>query len=135
MENKIESNTKDLIIVRGIPNSGKSTFAALLSKAICCADDYFMHNGKYVWKAEKVSMAHEWCQRKCRRFMKKGIKRIVIANTNTTVRELQPYMDLARQFDYKFFSIIIETRHNNKNSHNVPEITLDKMRERFSISL
>ena len=126
---------KALILVRGIPGSGKSTFAALLSKAICCADDYHMHKGKYVWKAEKISKAHEWCQRKCRRFMKKGIERIVIANTNTTVRELQPYMDLAKQFNYKFFSIIIETRHDNKSIHNVPEVTLDKMKERFNISL
>ncbi len=127
---------KLIIIVRGIPGSGKSSFAELLgSKAICCADDYFTHKGIYVWKAEKVGKAHDWCQRKCRRFMKKQAERIVIANTSTTERELQPYMDLARQFGYKVFSVIVENRHGNSNVHSVPSPTLDKMRERFDVKL
>lgn len=127
---------KVLIIVRGIPGSGKTTFAAMLGKAICCADDFFTtRDGKYVWKPERVGKAHEWCQRKCRRFMKAQAERIMVANTSTTEREMQPYMDLARQFGYKVFSVIVETRHGNKSVHNVPEVTLDKMRERFNIKL
>lgn len=116
--------------------SGKSTFAELLgTKAICCADDYFMHNKIYKWKPERIGTAHDWCQRKCRRFMKKQVERIVIANTSTTEREMQPYMDLAKQFGYQMFSIIVETRHNNKSTHNVPEVTLNKMKARFNIKL
>ena len=76
---------KILIILRGLPSSGKSSFALLLNtKAICCADDYFIHKGKYLWKPQKISKAHEWCQRKCKRFMEVGAERIVISNTNTT---------------------------------------------------
>jgi len=126
---------KDLIIVRGIPGSGKTTVAGMFGKAICCADDFFMRDGKYVWKAEKIGTAHEWCQRKCRRFMKAQVGRIIIANTSTTEREMHPYMDLARQFGYKVFSVIVETRHDNKSIHSVPEVTLDKMRERFNVKL
>jgi len=126
---------KDLILVRGIPNSGKTTVAQMFGKAICCADDYYMHDGEYKWKAEDIGNAHAWCQRKCRRFMKVQVERIIVANTSTTEREMQPYMDLARQFGYKVFSVIVETRHNGKNNHNVPEVTLDKMRERFQIKL
>jgi len=126
---------KKLIIVRGIPGSGKTTFAEILSRAICCADDYFMRKGKYVWKAEKVGTAHEWCQRKCRRFMKKQIDTIVVANTSTTEREMQPYFDLARQFGYSVFSVIVENRHGKVSVHNVPEVTLEKMRSRFDVKL
>jgi len=126
---------KDLIIVRGIPSSGKSSVAALFGRAICCADDYFTYGDKYLWKPEKVGTAHEWCQRKCRRFMDKSIERVIVANTTTTEKELQPYLDLSEKFGYRVYSIIVETRHNGKNSHNVPEATLDKMRARFSIKL
>ena len=105
------------------------------TKAICCADDYHVHNSVYNWTPERIGAAHDWCQRKCRRFMKKCAERIVVANTNTTERELQPYMDLARQFGYKTYCIVMENRHNGVNIHSVPEATLDKMKERFSIQL
>lgn len=107
----------------------------LEQKAICTADDCITRNGVYLWKPETVAAAHNWCQRKCRRFMKAQIERIVIANTNTTEREMTPYLELARQFGYKVFSVIVENRHGNTNTHNVPVITLEKMAERFQIKL
>ena len=126
---------KTLIIVRGIPGSGKTSFASFLGKAVCCADDYFVHDGEYKWKAENIGKAHEWCQRKCRRFMKAQLEQIVVANTSTPEREMQPYMDLARQFGYMVYSVIVENRHGSASVHGVPEATLDKMKSRFSIEL
>ena len=103
---------------------------------MCSADDYFTtRNGEYLWSADKVNLAHDWCIRKCRRFMKAQINRIIICNTNTTEKEMKPYMDLAKQFGYKVFSIIVENRHGNASVHNVPEETLKKMKKRFEISL
>jgi len=67
--------------------------------------------------------------------MKKRVERIVVANTNTTEREMQPYYDLARQFGYTVYSVIIENRHGSKNIHDVPEATLEKMVNRFDIKL
>lgn len=126
---------RDLIIVRGVPGSGKSTFAGLIGRAICCADDWFMRDGIYTWSPDKVSAAHDWSQRKCRRFMKANVERIVVANTSTREREMKPYMDLAKQFGYRVFTVIVETRHGNKSVHNVPEESLEKMRARFQINL
>ena len=34
---------KSLIILRGLPGSGKSSLASLLTKAICSADDYLIN--------------------------------------------------------------------------------------------
>lgn len=126
---------KILIICRGVPGAGKSTFAHLLGRAVCSADDYFTYGEEYKWSADKVGTAHAWCQRKCRRFMKKQVERIIIANTNTTEREMQPYFELAKIFNYNVFSIIVENRMSTKSVHNVPEKTLKKMKEKFEISL
>ena len=123
---------KALIILRGCPGAGKSALAEVLGiHAICCADDYFMHDGKYLWNADRLHAAHCWCERKCRRFMKKQIDIIVVANTFTSARELRPYEDLARKFGYKFFSIIVENRHGGQNSHGVSEETLAKFKNRL----
>ena len=68
--------------------------------------------------------------------MKKQIERIIIANTSTTEKEMQPYMKLAKQFGYRVFYVITEGGWNNtKSIHNVPDDTLDKMKNRFEISL
>jgi predicted kinase len=126
---------KVLILARGCPGSGKSSFAKLLGNAICTADDFHMKDGKYCWTQENAGAAHLWCQNKCMNFMKNDISPIIVANTNTTVKEMKPYYDMAADFGYKIFSIIIENRHGGVNEHNVPEETLKKMVERFDIKL
>ena len=126
---------KILIIVRGIPGCGKSTFAKLLSEHICTADDFHMKDGEYKWTAERVGLAHTWCQKKCEGFMKEGYTPVVVANTSTTKKELKPYYDLAIGYGYKVFSVIVENRLNTVNVHNVPEETIINMKKRFDISL
>jgi len=92
---------KVVIILRGLQGSGKSTVAKLFNtKAICCADDYFVHDGEYKWYGAGLPHAHAWSMRKCRRFMKKQARCIIIDNTSVRERDLVPYNDLARQFGY-----------------------------------
>ena len=126
---------KTLIIVRGIPGSGKSTFAELLGGWICTADDYHMHDKQYNWKQENVHLAHLKCQQKVETGMKNSLPRIIVANTSTTEREMSPYYTLAHMYGYKVFSVIVENRHGGVNTHNVPQATLDKMISRFDIKL
>jgi predicted kinase len=127
---------KSLIIVRGIPGSGKSTFAKILGRAVCTADDWHTdRNGNYNWKPENVGKSHAWCQRKCERFMKRSIERVIIANTSTTEKELDVYYQLAEKYGYRVYSIIVENRHDGVSEHNVPEETIEKMKNRFNIKL
>ena len=126
---------KNLIIVRGLAGSGKSTFANLLEGYICTADDYHMKDGKYEWKLENNARAHFECQHKCENLMKLSVYKIVIANTLSTEREMKPYYDMAQKYGYKVFSVIVENRHNGVNVHNVPSEAIQKMKERFSIKL
>jgi len=128
---------KYLFIVRGIPGSGKSSLAELLTPPsnICTADDYHMKDGKYDWKPENVKKAHDACQSQAAMLMRLGKTPVVIANTSTTVKEMKPYYDLAEKYGYTVFSVIVENRHGGVNEHNVPEETLEKMRNRFDIQL
>jgi predicted kinase len=48
---------------------------------------------------------------------------------------MRPYFDLAKNYGYKVFSIVVENRHGGTNQHEVPEEVLTKMRERFEITL
>lgn len=128
---------KVLVILRGIPGCGKSTFAKIIASAsnICTADDYHMVDGEYNWKPENVHSAHLWCQSKARGLMKSGVSPVVVANTSTTEKEITPYIEAAKEFDYTVFTIIVENRHDGINTHGVPEETLQKMRNRFNIQL
>ncbi len=82
-----------------------------------------------------MTTSHIWCQTKCVEFMEEGHPKIVIANTNTTEKEMRPYIDMANEYGYIIYYIIVEKRHNNKNDHNVPNETIERMKERFEISL
>jgi hypothetical protein len=61
--------------------------------------------------------------------------KIVVSNTFTQEWEMEPYFELAKNYGYKVFSVIVENRHGGTNQHEVPEEVLTKMRERFEIKL
>ena len=135
---------KILILVRGIPGSGKSTFANLIwnSYAICEADKFFYDkDGNYNFDPSKLKQAHEWCQNEVEIKMQDNERNpqyypeIAVSNTFTQEWEMKAYFDLASKYDYKVFSIIVENRHGGKNLHSVPDNTLKKMKDRFQISL
>ena len=135
---------KTLTIVRGLPGSGKSTFSNFIwnDYAICEADKFFYDSeGHYLFEPSKLKQAHEWCRDEVEKRMLENQKNpqyypeIVVSNTFTQEWEMQAYFDLAKKYDYKVFSIIVENRHGNTNIHGVPDDTLKKMRDRFHISL
>jgi len=126
---------KVLIILRGIPGCGKSTFAEVIGEFICTADDYFLVNGEYMWDPKRLGDAHKACRDKVLWGMESNMAKIIVANTSTTVKEMKPYYEMAEKFGYEVFSVIVENRHGGVNTHNVPEEALDKMKTRFNIKL
>lgn len=145
----IQSNKemKELILLRGLPGSGKSTFADFLSDFYQYigisrhleADMYHIINGEYNWKAEDVKAAHKWCQYETEEWMKWAEKHrddlIIVSNTFTQEWEMKPYYELAEKYRYRVYSLIVENRHEGLNIHNVPEEVLNKMEKRFEIKL
>lgn len=126
---------KKLIILRGVSGCGKSTLAEFFGGVICCADDFFIKNGEYQFDPSQLHQAHEQCREKCLNAAKNGEKKIVVANTNTTEKEMKPYFDIAKEYGYMVFSLIVENRHNKRNVHHVPEEILYRQERRFEIKL
>ena len=129
-----EFNMKKLVLLRGLPGAGKSTFAKLLGGKHIETDMFFMVGGEYKFDASKLKEAHLWCQNECDRLMGWGVD-VVVSNTFTQEWEMQHYYDLAKKHGYTVFSLIVENRHGGVNEHNVPEETLIKMKNRFEINL
>jgi predicted kinase len=92
-------------------------------------------NGEYKFDGSKIKWAHEWCHDMVYMDMIKEIPKIVVSNTFTQEWEMKPYFELAKTYNYKVFSIVIENRHEGTNQHEVPEEVLTKMRDRFEIKL
>lgn len=135
---------KILYIIRGLPGSGKTTFAQRIwsSGIIFEADQYFIDKeGNYNFDSTKLGEAHNWCKEQVKNAMEQNkIKNqyyheIIISNTFTQEWELKPYFDLASEYNYSVVSLITENRHNGKSIHNVPTETMEKMRKRFEIKL
>src|ERR1700748_706717 len=91
-------------ILMGPSGSGKSTFAEKLKKEIgttdniiCCADDYHMVDGEYKWKQENQGAAHNYCKCMCNTLMTNGATNVIISNTNTTWKEIKPYVQMAKE--------------------------------------
>ncbi len=127
---------KMIYLVRGIPGSGKSTFAKTLGGEHYEADMFFIDgNGEYKFDGSKIKWAHEWCHDMVYMDMIKEIPKIVVSNTFTQEWEMEYYIELAKKYEYTVFTIIVENRHGGKNVHGVPDEVLTKMRERFEITL
>ena len=131
---------KTLYIVRGIPGSGKSTFAKSIGGVHIEADQFFMMNGKYNFDITKIKLAHKYCQNQTEAWMKTdgtqvNNNKIVVSNTFTQEWEMEPYFKLAEKYGYKTFSLIVENRHGGVNEHGVPEDKLEIMKNRFEVTL
>lgn len=135
---------KKLYIVRGVPGSGKSTFALNLVGSdflVCEADKYFIQDGEYEFDGSKLKEAHESCRNTVETYMKDSLvndqfyREIAVSNTFTQEWEMQPYFDLAKQYDYMVFTIIVENRHGGVNQHGCPEDRVQAMRDRFEVKL
>ena len=130
---------KTLFILRGLPGSGKTTIAHMLSSlgaSVYSAEDFFIdiNTGEYNFDLNKLH-AHRICRNNVHAALVGGDELVVVHNTNTTVKEMKPYYELAEQYGYQVHSLIVENRHGGQNVHDVPEEALDRMERRFSIQL
>lgn len=132
----MDNPTGDVIILRGLPGSGKTTLARLIARHHnVSADDYFdLFNGG-VFDPSLLQKAHQWCFEKFQYGVDIGSTVITVHNTSTQEWEFQKYVDYALDKGYRVHTVVVENRHGNSSVHNVPEGIVEKMRDRFSVKL
>lgn len=126
---------KTLYILRGMPNSGKTTVANKLTDYNVAADDFFdqFNNGEFDPRFLKA--AHDYCRKTANRFMEDGLTPVAVHNTFTQSWEYKEYVDMAEDHGYTVHQIIVEKNHDNVNSHGVPDDKIEQMRNRFEVKL
>lgn len=111
----------EIVLVRGLPGSGKSTFAkGMTGYEHFEADMYFEVDGVYRYEPEWVRAAHDWCVRSAYDALRKG-QNVVVSNTFVKLWEMQRYIDLGFPFR------IIEVHGRWPNVHGVPENKVQMM--------
>jgi len=133
----------ELILLRGLPGSGKTTLAKIILQLrstdepeILSADDFFEDKeGDYNFDPTKLKEAHNYCQFRCSERMRQQKAKIVVANTFTQEWEMDEYFKMAERYNYRVHTVIVENRHGNENVHGVPEDKLQQMKNRFQIKL
>lgn len=128
---------KTLVLLRGLPGSGKSTVAGLFPEAPHYeADMYFTSlNNEYIFVPDKLKEAHNWCATQTQKAMVDNEPTIVVSNTFTQEWEMKRYYELAKMHGYRVVSMIVENRHGGQNVHGVPADKLQVMEDRFQIKL
>ena len=133
-----------LFLVRGLPGSGKTSFASAIwnDYAVCEADKFFYDKeGNYNFDPSKLKEAHNWCKNEVEIRMQdhqnnqQYYPEIAVSNTFTQEWEMEDYFKLAGKYGYKVVSLILENRHGSQNVHGVPDEKLQIMKDRFQIKL
>ncbi len=130
-----------LILLRGVPGSGKTTLANKLSEngkyPVISIDSYFTDatTGDYVFDYKKNHLAYAACQQQTEQALKNGFSKIFVDNTFVFDWEMEPYFKLAKVYDYFLFCIVVENYHEGKNVHKISEEDVAKMAAKFKTKL
>jgi predicted ABC-type ATPase len=149
-----------VFIFRGLPGSGKTTlaekvwakylnisgrldpymvlFGGYKTAVVCSADNYYHLNssdGSYQFDKNKTSEAHNYCLRTFIGRISSGRNEpILVANTNTAIREFAHYVKIAKAYGFRVVvvSLDIDTDTSyNRNIHSVPLETIELMQDRY----
>nr|CAD7419229.1 unnamed protein product [Timema poppensis] len=148
IQKHITNRTKIMVLMRGLPGSGKSHLAKLLVKRtvggdyrnfVFSTDDYFYQSsGKYIFDPSKLPDAHDWNHGRVEFKLRGGVTPVVVDNTNLQAWEMHPYAKLAIKYGYVLEVLepytpwrFREKELAERNIHGVPQQKIRAMLERY----
>uniref|UniRef100_A0A8C0VIG9 NEDD4 binding protein 2 n=1 Tax=Cyanistes caeruleus TaxID=156563 RepID=A0A8C0VIG9_CYACU len=143
MKKKMQLIGQVLVLLRGVPGSGKSYLARSLLEdnpdgIILSTDDYFYKHGQYHYDPDCLGEAHDWNRKRAKEAFEMRISPIIIDNTNIQAWEMKPYVALAQQFKYKVMFREPDTwwkfkpkELERRNIHGVSKEKIKRMLERY----
>ncbi|XP_077197953.1 NEDD4-binding protein 2-like 2 [Paroedura picta] len=147
LEGSLCESQKLLLILRGLPGSGKTTLSHILlgqrrDGIVFSTDDYFCQQGGWSYNVGQLGAAHDWNQKRAKQAMEQGRSPIIIDNTNTQAWEMKPYVEAALEKCYrvefhepdtwwKFDPEELEKR----NKHGVSREKIMQMLERYEYQI
>ncbi|NXY16228.1 N4BP2 protein, partial [Atrichornis clamosus] len=143
MRKKMHLIGQVLVLLRGVPGSGKSYLARNLLEdnpggIILSTDDYFYKHGQYHYDPDCLGEAHDWNRKRAKEAFEMRISPIIIDNTNIQAWEMKPYVTLAQQFKYKVMFREPDTwwkfkpkELERRNIHGVSKEKIKRMLERY----
>ena len=135
---------KKITILRGLPGSGKSTWAKkqiaensnTIKIASVSADTYFVRpDGRYDWNPKLLGNAHDWCFEQFKHYVAFcDYDHVIVDNTNVEKKHIKRYTDFARMFKYEIEIKMIGStdeqffdEYTKRNVHGVKKETIEKM--------
>lgn len=140
---------KQVVILRGLPGSGKSHYAKSLcdelvnndeSKfVVCSTDDYFYTESGYRFDKAKLSEYHNLNLARFIRALAQGIELVILDNTNIKKWEFSAYLEAAHALNYQVKEVVVgeikdkamQHLYYQRNVHKVPLRTINKMAYQF----
>jgi hypothetical protein len=116
-----------LVLIRGLPGSGKTTRAQDYKKQgyeHFEADMFFEVEGDYVFDEAKLGEAHAWCLLQTRMALSIGAH-VVVANVFAQLEDLKPFTDLG--FDWE----VVEATGGGESVHGIPSTVIRGMKENW----
>lgn len=130
-----------VFILRGLPGSGKTTYANELLKMspmgteCVSADHFFERKGRYVFDPEKLPEAHGQCLRKFISAMERGMPTVIIDNVHALAVDMAPYIAIAEAYNRKVMIITVAAKDPAiafaRQTHGVPQSIYDILVEKF----
>ena len=125
-----------LVIIRGLPGSGKTTYAKkhFPKHEHYEADMFFCRGGPYKFDFTKLNAAHKWCQNAVYNALHQD-RDVVVTNTFTQTWEFDAYMSMIGEIAFdsgvEVSLLVVEMKTQFDNIHGVPEDKMQKMRDRW----
>ncbi|XP_036107062.1 NEDD4-binding protein 2-like 2 isoform X3 [Molossus molossus] len=163
-EEKLNKLQKLLILLRGLPGSGKTTLSRILlgqsrDGIVFSTDDYFHHQDGYRYNVNQLGDAHDWNQNRglqnfcseigtilwelpSKQAINQGRSPVIIDNTNTQAWEMKPYVEMAIGKGYRVEFHEPETwwkfdpeELEKRNKHGVSRKKIAQMLDRYEYQM